>query len=185
MEIRSRLKDVEMMRMKMKNPPLDQTGGPREEELEKNLNNFDQLYAYLKQHEVHANENRTMMERFLQLTNDPLALVSNASTGTTPKTSNPDDSRKHLTIDNPNSQRSSDNTFLITSINNNLAYLSGGESSQTYATSVIKIKAADYGHIKWIKDFVPNLMEYARDFYSRHRILAVTKLVRYLISGLL
>ncbi|GJX50429.1 hypothetical protein Tco_0277274 [Tanacetum coccineum] len=35
--------------------------------------NFDQLYAYLKQHEVHANENRTMMERFLQPTNDPLA----------------------------------------------------------------------------------------------------------------
>ncbi|GJU46326.1 gag-pol polyprotein [Tanacetum coccineum] len=41
--------------------------------------NFDQLYAYLKQHEVHANENRTMMERFLQPTNDPLALVLNAS----------------------------------------------------------------------------------------------------------
>ncbi|GJZ58800.1 retrovirus-related pol polyprotein from transposon TNT 1-94 [Tanacetum coccineum] len=41
--------------------------------------NFDQLYAYLKQHEVHANENRTMMERFFQPTNDPLALVSNAS----------------------------------------------------------------------------------------------------------
>ncbi|GJW52528.1 hypothetical protein Tco_0096613 [Tanacetum coccineum] len=41
--------------------------------------NFDQLYAYLKQHEVHANENRTMMERFLQPTNDHLALVSNAS----------------------------------------------------------------------------------------------------------
>ncbi|GJY77856.1 hypothetical protein Tco_0483657 [Tanacetum coccineum] len=36
--------------------------------------NFDQLYAYLKQHLVHANENRTMMERFLQPTNDPLAL---------------------------------------------------------------------------------------------------------------
>ncbi|GJV64509.1 hypothetical protein Tco_1475337 [Tanacetum coccineum] len=35
--ILSRLKDVEMMRMKTKNPPLDQTGGPREEELEKNL----------------------------------------------------------------------------------------------------------------------------------------------------
>ncbi|GKF80817.1 hypothetical protein Tco_0239419 [Tanacetum coccineum] len=41
--------------------------------------NFDQIYAYLKQHEVHANENKTMMERFLQPTNDPLALVSNAS----------------------------------------------------------------------------------------------------------
>ncbi|GJY31402.1 retrovirus-related pol polyprotein from transposon TNT 1-94 [Tanacetum coccineum] len=38
--------------------------------------NFDQLYAYLKQHEVHANENRTMMERFLQPTNDPLALTA-------------------------------------------------------------------------------------------------------------
>ncbi|GJS71799.1 integrase, catalytic region, zinc finger, CCHC-type containing protein [Tanacetum coccineum] len=41
--------------------------------------NFDQLYAYLKQHEVHANEKRMMMERFIQPTNDPLALVSNAS----------------------------------------------------------------------------------------------------------
>ncbi|GJT50490.1 hypothetical protein Tco_0976647 [Tanacetum coccineum] len=41
--------------------------------------NFDQLYAYLKQHEVHANENRMMMERFIQPTDDPLALVSNAN----------------------------------------------------------------------------------------------------------
>ncbi|GJY35276.1 hypothetical protein Tco_0420654 [Tanacetum coccineum] len=31
------------------------------------------------QHEVHANENRIMMERFIQPNNDPLALVSNAS----------------------------------------------------------------------------------------------------------
>ncbi|GJR65447.1 retrovirus-related pol polyprotein from transposon TNT 1-94 [Tanacetum coccineum] len=41
--------------------------------------NCDQLYAYLKQHEVHANENRIMMERFGQPNNDPLALVSDAS----------------------------------------------------------------------------------------------------------
>ncbi|GKD65601.1 hypothetical protein Tco_1307709 [Tanacetum coccineum] len=41
--------------------------------------NFDQLDAYLKQHEVHVNENRMMMERFSQPTNDPLVLVSNAS----------------------------------------------------------------------------------------------------------
>ncbi|GKD59428.1 hypothetical protein Tco_1296937, partial [Tanacetum coccineum] len=33
-------------------------------------------------------------------------------------------------------------------INNDLAYLSGGFSSRTYATSVTKNKAADYGHIK-------------------------------------
>ncbi|GJS46246.1 hypothetical protein Tco_0596367 [Tanacetum coccineum] len=38
--------------------------------------NFDQLYAYLKQHEVHANENRIMMERFIQPNNDPLARTS-------------------------------------------------------------------------------------------------------------
>ncbi|GJR60476.1 hypothetical protein Tco_1502638 [Tanacetum coccineum] len=37
MEIPSRLKDVKIMRIKAKNLPLDQTGGPREEELEKNL----------------------------------------------------------------------------------------------------------------------------------------------------
>ncbi|GJV68872.1 hypothetical protein Tco_1484381 [Tanacetum coccineum] len=29
-------------------------------------------------------------------------------------------------------------------------------SSHTYTTSVTKTKAADYGHIKWIKDLVPN-----------------------------
>nr|GEV39770.1 hypothetical protein [Tanacetum cinerariifolium] len=41
--------------------------------------NFDKLYAYLKQHEVHATENKMIMERFTQTTNDPLALMSNAS----------------------------------------------------------------------------------------------------------
>ncbi|GKB84137.1 hypothetical protein Tco_0956409 [Tanacetum coccineum] len=65
-------------------------------------------------------------------------------------------------------------------INNDLAYLSGGVSSRTYATSVTKTKAADYGHIKWIEDLVPNTMwinrESARDVYSRHRIIAITKL---------
>ncbi|GJX44091.1 hypothetical protein Tco_0260767 [Tanacetum coccineum] len=35
--------------------------------------------ADISQHEVHANENIMMMERFIQTTNDPLALVSNSS----------------------------------------------------------------------------------------------------------
>ncbi|GJT94322.1 hypothetical protein Tco_1083167 [Tanacetum coccineum] len=94
-------------------------------------------------------------------------------------------------------------------INNDLAYLSGGVSSRTYATLVTKTKATDYGHIKWIEDFIPNSMwshvpiiydkhalwgishwgrkrqqfygfevnrESARDVYSKHRILAITKL---------
>ncbi|GJW35365.1 retrovirus-related pol polyprotein from transposon TNT 1-94 [Tanacetum coccineum] len=55
--------------------------GKREDDSEGlKKSNFDQLYAYLKQHEVHANENRTMMERFLQPTNDPLALANRLPT---------------------------------------------------------------------------------------------------------
>ncbi|GJX34984.1 hypothetical protein Tco_0246541 [Tanacetum coccineum] len=94
-------------------------------------------------------------------------------------------------------------------INNDLAYIFGGVSSHTYATSVIKTKAADYGHIKWIEDLVPNTIwsevpvnydkhalwgishwgckcqqfygfaanrEFARDVYSKCKIIVVTKL---------
>ncbi|GKA63545.1 hypothetical protein Tco_0763151 [Tanacetum coccineum] len=38
--------------------------------------NYDQLYAYLSQHEQHASEVRTMRERYL----DPLAFVANSLT---------------------------------------------------------------------------------------------------------
>nr|GEU35749.1 copia protein [Tanacetum cinerariifolium] len=41
--------------------------------------NYDQLYAYLKQQETHAKENKMMLERFSQNTVDPLALMSNVS----------------------------------------------------------------------------------------------------------
>ncbi|GJV40187.1 ribonuclease H-like domain-containing protein [Tanacetum coccineum] len=41
--------------------------------------NYDQLYAYLKQHEAHANENKMMLDRFTQHTVDPLALMYNVS----------------------------------------------------------------------------------------------------------
>nr|GEX39527.1 hypothetical protein [Tanacetum cinerariifolium] len=41
--------------------------------------NYDQLYTYLKQHEVHANENKMMLDRFTQHAIDPLALMSNVS----------------------------------------------------------------------------------------------------------
>ncbi|GJV91172.1 hypothetical protein Tco_1538985 [Tanacetum coccineum] len=59
-------------------------------------------------------------------------------------------------------------------INNDLEYLRGGESSRKYSTSVTKTKAADYGHIKWIEDLVPNSM-WTRDVYTKRRIIAVTK----------
>nr|GFA60318.1 hypothetical protein [Tanacetum cinerariifolium] len=41
--------------------------------------NYDQLYAYLKQHEAHANENKIMLDRFTQHTVDHHALMSNVS----------------------------------------------------------------------------------------------------------
>ncbi|GKF03062.1 hypothetical protein Tco_0029985, partial [Tanacetum coccineum] len=41
--------------------------------------NYDQLYAYLKQHKAHANENKMMLDQFTQYTMDPLALMSNVS----------------------------------------------------------------------------------------------------------
>ncbi|GKD29935.1 hypothetical protein Tco_1240713 [Tanacetum coccineum] len=41
--------------------------------------NYDQLYAYLKQHEAHANENKMMLERYTRHAIDPLAFVSNIS----------------------------------------------------------------------------------------------------------
>ncbi|GKD40426.1 retrovirus-related pol polyprotein from transposon TNT 1-94, partial [Tanacetum coccineum] len=50
--------------------------------------NFDQLYAYLKQHEAHANENKMMLERLTQQTVDPLALMSNSYKTFLPQTNN-------------------------------------------------------------------------------------------------
>nr|GEX88428.1 hypothetical protein [Tanacetum cinerariifolium] len=41
--------------------------------------NYDQLYAYLKQHEAHVNENKMMLDRFTQHTVNPLVLMSNVS----------------------------------------------------------------------------------------------------------
>nr|GEU39421.1 hypothetical protein [Tanacetum cinerariifolium] len=41
--------------------------------------NPDQSYAYLNQHELHANENKMLVERLNQHSHDPLALVSNVS----------------------------------------------------------------------------------------------------------
>ncbi|GKB56533.1 retrovirus-related pol polyprotein from transposon TNT 1-94 [Tanacetum coccineum] len=41
--------------------------------------NYDQLYAYLKHHEEHANKNKMILERYNQQAIDPLAFVSNLS----------------------------------------------------------------------------------------------------------
>ncbi|GJZ61562.1 retrovirus-related pol polyprotein from transposon TNT 1-94, partial [Tanacetum coccineum] len=100
--------------------------------------NFDQLYAYLKQHEVHANENRTMMERFLQPTNDPLALVSNASvqqyptqSSKSPQPSNEPSPAENFQLDSGSS--STEN--LIEILSNSLALLTQSYKSHLPQTN--------------------------------------------------
>nr|GEY94249.1 hypothetical protein [Tanacetum cinerariifolium] len=64
-------------------------------------------------------------------------------------------------------------------INNDLEYLRGGASSRKYTTSVTMTKAADYGHIKWIEDFVPRAMWIHEPInYDRHALWGVSHWVR-------
>ncbi|GJX87772.1 hypothetical protein Tco_0339786 [Tanacetum coccineum] len=60
-------------------------------------------------------------------------------------------------------------------INNDLAYLNSGVSSRTYATLLTKIKAANYGHIKWIEDLVPNTMwSQVSIVYDKHALWGIS-----------
>ncbi|GKD21956.1 hypothetical protein Tco_1223659, partial [Tanacetum coccineum] len=66
-------------------------------------------------------------------------------------------------------------------INNDIEYLSGGVSSQKYATSVTKTKAENYGTSNGLKiwsltEYGVKCRESARDVYSKRRIIVVTKL---------
>ncbi|GJZ93777.1 retrovirus-related pol polyprotein from transposon TNT 1-94 [Tanacetum coccineum] len=100
--------------------------------------NFDQLYAYLKQHEVHANENRIMMERFIQPNNDPLALVSDASVQQYPTQSSksPQPSKEPSPADNFQLDSGSSSTEnLIESLSNSLALLTQSYKSHLPQTN--------------------------------------------------
>nr|GEW19427.1 hypothetical protein [Tanacetum cinerariifolium] len=60
-------------------------------------------------------------------------------------------------------------------INNDLAYLRDKSSIQTYTTSVTKTKAADYGHVKWIEDLVPNTMwSNVPVIYDKHALWGIS-----------
>ncbi|GJW06216.1 hypothetical protein Tco_1568639 [Tanacetum coccineum] len=100
--------------------------------------NYDQLYAYLKQHEVHANENRIMMERFGQPNNDPLALVSDASVQQYPTQSSksPQSSTEPYPSDNFQLDSGSSSTEnLIESLSNTLALLTQSYKSHLPQTN--------------------------------------------------
>nr|GEZ42063.1 hypothetical protein [Tanacetum cinerariifolium] len=60
-------------------------------------------------------------------------------------------------------------------INNDLEYLRGGASSRKYTTYLTKMKAADYGHIKWIEDLVPREMWIQQPIhYNKHALWRVS-----------
>ncbi|GJS71599.1 hypothetical protein Tco_0704440 [Tanacetum coccineum] len=179
METLSLSNDVEIMQMMTKNPPLDQTEGPREDELEKNQNQpvnqrkrhprllASQLMAKLPTPDCDWNKTLPVVhgpvqpwlsnldweegsrESFNELMDTPLDFLAFMM--------------NRLKIDTLTPELLAGLTFEPMKvipfdhfINNDLVYLSGGVSSRTYATSITKTKAADYGHIKWIEDLVPN-----------------------------
>nr|GEZ71186.1 hypothetical protein [Tanacetum cinerariifolium] len=95
--------------------------------------NYDQLYAYLKQHETHAKENKMMLEQFSQNTVDPLALMSNVSNTQrySPSSSTSSSTQVSLPLaDNPHLNSSlSPAENLIDNLTNTLALL-----TQSYKT---------------------------------------------------
>ncbi|GJV09420.1 hypothetical protein Tco_1347076 [Tanacetum coccineum] len=53
-------------------------------------------------------------------------------------------------------------------INNDLKYLKGESSSQKYTTFVTKMKAADYGQVKWIEEKVSRIWSLVKVVYDKH-----------------
>nr|GEU53934.1 hypothetical protein [Tanacetum cinerariifolium] len=89
--------------------------------------NYDQLYAYLKQHETRAKENKMMLERFSQPIVDHLALLSNVSH---PQYYSPSSSASSSTqVPPPLADLSSPAEDLIENLTNTMALL-----TQSYRT---------------------------------------------------
>nr|GEW80117.1 hypothetical protein [Tanacetum cinerariifolium] len=100
---------------------------------------YDQLYAYLKQHKTHANENKMMLERCTQHTVDPLALMSNvlpqqysSQSSTTPPSTHvpPVTYQPHFANNMQLDSRLSSTDNLIENLTNTLALLT--QSYKTY-----------------------------------------------------
>ncbi|GKC68246.1 hypothetical protein Tco_1100844 [Tanacetum coccineum] len=96
--------------------------------------NYDQLYAYLKQHEAHTNKNKMMLDRFTQHIIDPLALMSNVSqqqyysqSSTTPPSTH---LQPHFADNTPLDSGLSPTENLIENLTNTLALLT--QSYKTY-----------------------------------------------------
>ncbi|GJY39950.1 hypothetical protein Tco_0426314 [Tanacetum coccineum] len=170
MEILSRLKDIKMMRMKTKNPPLDQTGGPREEEQEKNLNQLVHQRKRLPNHQARLNNGPNLIICLLEF---DTRFTKDQTVDET--TQHPDWFQKPTKPPTPD--RDWNKTLLAKHglVQPWIRTLAQNEDPLT------KTKAADYGHIKWIEELVPNTMwinrESAHDVYSRNKIIRIKKLM--------
>ncbi|GJU37768.1 hypothetical protein Tco_1186122 [Tanacetum coccineum] len=100
--------------------------------------NYDQLYAYLKQHEAHANENKIPLDRFTQHTVDPLALMSNVAPQQYNSQSSTNPSSTYVPpyfADNSQlNSRLSPMDYLIKNLTNTLALLT--QSYKTYLPQI-------------------------------------------------
>ncbi|GKB15818.1 hypothetical protein Tco_0849741 [Tanacetum coccineum] len=96
--------------------------------------NYDQLHAYLKQHEAHANKNKMLLDRFTQHTIDPLALISNVAPQqyNSQSSSNPSSTNvpPHLADNSQLDSGISPTDNLIENLTNTLALLT--QSYKTY-----------------------------------------------------
>ena len=59
-------------------------------------------------------------------------------------------------------------------INNDLAYLQGGEASQKYTTSTTKCKAALYDNVEGIEDMVPTLWSPTKVGYEKYALWGIS-----------
>nr|GEY44866.1 hypothetical protein [Tanacetum cinerariifolium] len=134
---------VEMIRMKTKNPLLDKTRDPREEELEKNRSSSAPTEKTSKSSSKSKEGSKS----------------HHKSTGKSGQAEEPIHTAEDLEKLTPQEFNTGLRVIPFDHfINNGLAYLRGGASSRTYATSVTKTKAAVYRHINGIEDLVPNTM---------------------------
>nr|GFC26692.1 hypothetical protein [Tanacetum cinerariifolium] len=176
-----------------KDPPLDQTGGRRDEEKVESLNQLvlhpnqqpevqagaeDQPIVQTSQHPEWFSQprkpptpdrdwNKTLPAELYKATTDQLDWV------------NPEGQQYPHNLVQPlpliPDNRGRRVIPFAHFINNGLEYLRGGASSRKYTTSVTKTKAADYGHIKWIEDLVPRTMWIQEPLnYDKHALWGVS-----------
>nr|GEW44943.1 hypothetical protein [Tanacetum cinerariifolium] len=112
--------------------------------------NYDQLFAYLKQHKAHAKENKMMLERLFQPTAqptaDPLALLSNASYTQHGLPSSSTSSFTQLPLPRANSSSSADD--LSENLTSTLGMNPRGGSAAGYGKAQNRVRNVNQGQAR-------------------------------------